>query len=228
ASEFVAQGWRWKPLHRLIVTSAAYRQSSKTRLDLLSRDPGNALLARQSRVRMPAELIRDGALAASGLLDRSVGGTSAATGYRRGLYMQLLRNKPHPFLANFDAPNGYTPVCRRMNSTTPLQALNLLNDPVFTEAARALALRVMDEADTFESRLRRLFVLTVARPPSAAEEEDLRAYSLKQRALLKDRPAAAETIVPSALTPGRSQIDATVWTGLASVLLNTDEFITRE
>ena len=120
AAEFVDSGWRLKHMHRLIVTSATYRQSSKIRPDLLSRDPGNALLARQSRVRLPAELIRDGALAASGLLDRSIGGPSAVEGYRRGMYMRLFRNKPHPFLANFDAPNGYAPVCRRTQSTTPL------------------------------------------------------------------------------------------------------------
>ena len=228
AAEFVDSGWRLKHLHRLIVTSATYRQSSKIRPDLLGRDPGNSLLARQSRVRLPAELIRDGALAASGLLDRTIGGPSAADGYRRGMYMRLFRNKPHPFLANFDAPNGYAPVCRRTQSTTPLQALNLLNDPIFAEAARALALRIFGEADTFESRLRLAFLVALSRPPSSAEEADMRAYFKTQLTALHERPAAARGIVPAELTPSRPTVEVAAWTALASVLLNTDEFITRE
>jgi hypothetical protein len=228
ASEFVESRWRLKHLHKLILTSATYRQSSKIRPELLSRDPGNTLLARQSRVRLPAELIRDGALSASGLLDRTIGGPSATGGYRRGMYMRLFRNKPHPFLANFDAPNGYAPVCRRTQSTTPLQALNLLNDPTFAEAARALALRVFTEADTFESRLRHAFLLTVARPPSPVEEEDLRQYFSKQTSLLSERPSAAREIVAPELLPSASPVEVAAWAALTSVLLNTDEFITRE
>jgi hypothetical protein len=228
ASEFVNSGWRLKHLHKLIVMSAAYRQSSTIRPELVSRDPGNALLARQSRVRLPAELIRDGALAASGLLDSTIGGPSAADGYRRGMYMRMFRNKPHPFLANFDAPNGYAPVCRRMQSTTPLQALNLLNDPIFNEAARALALRVFREAADSESRLNRAFLLALGRPPSSAEREDLLAYLVKLKRLLGDHRDSAQEIVPSALIPMGSSVEVAAWTGLASVLLNTDEFITRE
>jgi hypothetical protein len=228
ASEFVDSGWRLKQLHKLIVTSAAYRQSSKINPHLLSRDPANAFLARQARVRLPAELIRDGALAASGLLDRSVGGPSAEAGYRRGIYMRAFRNKPQPFLANFDAPTGYAPVCRRTQSTTPLQALNLLNDPLFNEAARALALRVVSEGTDFESRLRRAFLLTVGRLPSSAEQEDLQAYFLKQSILLRERNNAAQQIVPSELVPAGSSNELAAWAGVSSVLLNTDEFITRE
>jgi hypothetical protein len=144
------------------------------------------------------------------------------------MYLRVFRNKPQPFLANFDAPNGYAPVCRRTQSTTPLQALNLLNDPVFAEAARALALRVFSEANGFESRLRRAFLLTVGRPPSPAEQEDLQAYFLKQTALLRARDKAPEEIVPAALVPAGSPIELAAWAGIASVLLNTDEFITRE
>jgi hypothetical protein len=228
ASEFVDKGWRLKQLHKLIVTSAAYRQSSKYRPELLSRDPGNALLARQARVRLPAELIRDGALAASGLLDQSIGGPSVEGGYRRGMYMRVFRNNPRPFLANFDAPNGYAPVCRRTQSITPLQALNLLNDPLFAEAARALALRVCGETQGFEPRLRLAFLLTVGRPPTSAEQEDMQAWLVKQTALLRDGNRATEQIVPPELVPAGSSIELAGWTGLASVLLNTDEFITRE
>lgn len=225
ASEFVASGWRMKHLHKLIVTSSAYRQSSAIRQELLSRDPENRLLARQARVRLHAESIRDSALAVSGLLDRSIGGPSATEGYRRGLYMRLFRNKPHAFLANFDAPNGYAPVCRRSVSNTPLQALNLMNDPLFAEAAQALALRVMREADGFDARLRRAYLLTVGHPPSSAERADLLEYFQRQAGLLAAQPAAARKIVPEALS---SDPESAAWTGLASVLLNTDEFITRE
>ena len=228
ASEFVENRWRLKHLHKLIVTSAAYRQSSKSRPELLTRDPGNTLLARQARVRLPAELIRDGALVASGLLDRSIGGPSVENGYRRGMYLRVFRNKPQPFLANFDAPNGYAPVCRRTHSTTPLQALNLLNDPVFAEAARALALRIFSEGNDFESRLRRAFLLTVGRPPSSAEQEDLQAYFVKQTALLRERAKAAEQIIAAELVTAGSSVELAAWAGVASVLLNTDEFITRE
>lgn len=228
ASEFVRNGWRLKHLHRLIVTSATYRQASRTRPDTQKSDVGNALLARQARVRLPAELIRDGALAAAGLLDTNAEGSSTTDGFGRGIYQRVLRNKPHPFLANFDTPNGYAPVCRRTASITPLQALNLLNDPVFAAAAQALALRVIAEKPTFEQRLSLSFLLTVARPPSSEEEKHLRAYFERQTVLLKSDPKAAEAIVPPALLAGHNSMEAAAWAGLASVLLNTDEFITRE
>ena len=150
---------------RLIVSSATYRQDSRDTEAASARDPGNALLSRQNRLRLPAELIRDSALAASGLLSPVVGGKSVFppqpggvsdlsyskkdwdedTGpdrYRRGLYVFLRRTSPYPMLVNFDAPDTLTSVSRRERSNTPLQALNLLNDPVFGEAADALAYRV--------------------------------------------------------------------------------------
>ena len=169
-SELVRSGWSLKHIHRLIASSATYRQSSRVRPELLQRDPGNALLARQLRVRLPAELIRDSVLAASGLLDRRVGGPSvrpplpegvAKLGfsggikwksskgsdlYRRSLYIHYQRTVPYPFLANFDAPEASTTACSRERSNTPLQALNLLNDPVFFEASQALAARVLWES----------------------------------------------------------------------------------
>lgn len=228
ASEFIRSGWKLKQMHRLIVTSAAYRQDSKARPELRERDPGNALLARQARVRLPAELIRDGALAASGLLDPGVGGPSAGEGYRRGIYQRVMRNKPQPFLANFDAPNGYAPVCRRVASTTPLQALNLLNDPVFAEAAEALALAVLQEQTGFESRLRTAFLRVLGRMPTNEESQDLRAYYDRQTAMLETNREGAGVIVPAAITGGKLSIETAAWAGIASVLLNTDEFMTRE
>ncbi len=220
AAEFMESGWSLKHVHRLIVSSATYRQSSHSRADLAARDPENKLLARQTRLRLSAEAIRDSALAASGLLSPEVGGPSVrpprpggekgwkeSTGpdrYRRGMYIQLNRTAPYPLMVNFDAPNGYGALCRRGRSNTPLQALNLLNDPAFIEAARTLAWRTETEGHgDFEPRLDRMFELCLARKPAHDERDWLRTY-------WKSQPAGM------------------AWTGLASVLLNLDEFITRE
>ncbi len=220
AAEFMESGWSLKHIHRLIVSSAAYRQSSHSRADLAERDPENKLLARQTRLRLTAEAIRDSALAASGLLSPEVGGPSVRppqpggekgwkesigpARYRRGMYIQLNRTAPYPLMVNFDAPNGYGALCRRGRSNTPLQALNLLNDPAFIEAARTLAWRTETEGyRDFEPRLDRMFELCLARKAAPDERDWLQTY-------WKSQPAAM------------------AWTGLASVLLNLDEFITRE
>ena len=168
ATEFVERGWSRKAICRLIVTSSTYRQRSEVRADLANRDPENTLLARQSRLRLPAELIRDSALQAGNLLLDTVGGPSVrppqpegvtdlvysfkwteSTGesrYRRGIYVQTQRTAMYPLLMNFDSPDRTVTCSRREISNTPLQALNLLNDPVFTEVAQALAARVLREA----------------------------------------------------------------------------------
>ncbi len=171
ASEFRDHGWSIKRTLREIALSVTYRQSSDARPDLEKKDPGNMLLARQSRVRLPAELIRDEALAASGLLNDEIGGPSvkppqpagvAELGYgrtnskwaesagklryRRGLYVHYQRTTPYPFLVNFDEPDSDLACPRRRVSNTPLQSLHLLNDPVFFEAAGALAKRVQEQA----------------------------------------------------------------------------------
>lgn len=203
AAEFMDNGWSLKHMHRLIVMSKTYRQSSNMRAG----DGENKLLGRQSRLRLSAEAIRDSALAVSGLLAPETGGPSVqpeeSTGrerYRRGMYIRLRRTAPHPLMVNFDAPNGYGAVCRRNRSNTPLQALNLLNDPAFVEAARVLALRT--EGD-FDTRLDRMFLLALARSPANDERKWLRTF-------------------------WDSQPPAMAWTAVASVLLNLDEFITRE
>jgi len=223
AAEFMENRWSLKHIHRVIVSSATYRQSSDARPDVAARDPENKLVARQTRLRLSAEGIRDSTLAVSGLLSPEIGGPSvrppqpAAVGekswkestgrdrYRRGMYIQLNRTAPYPLLVNFDAPNGYGALCRRNRSNTPLQALHLLNDPVFVEAARALAARTAAEGDSdnFQQRLDRSFELCLGRKPANDEREWLLAY-------WKSQPAQM------------------AWTGLASVLLNLDEFITRE
>jgi len=227
AGDFREHGWSLKRTLRQIALSAAYRQSSEARPDLETKDPANMLVARQSRLRLPAELIRDEALAASGLLDAEIGGRSikppqpagvaelgygnnklkwqeSAGGarYRRGLYIHYQRTTPYPFLTNFDEPDAGLACSRRRVSDTPLQSLNLLNDPVFFEAAQALAKRVEREApgSSFEDQLNYAFELCVARRPSALERDRLSTYFHQQRD----------------------------WVGLSRVLLNLDEFISRE
>ncbi len=253
AARFVDSGWKVKDLHRFIVTSAAYRQSSQTRPELEQRDPDNRLLARQSRLRLPAELVRDSALSVSELLYPAIGGKSVrppqpkgvaelAYGnsvkwnespgrdrYRRGLYIHFQRTVPYPQLMLFDAPDANVAACKRDRSNTPLQALNLLNDPVFVEAARALSARVLREAPDadLDGRIRHAFEICAHRPPSRSERETLAQYYRQQTGIFEKDTAAAELWSPLEL-PGVSRVEAAAWTGVASVLLNLDEFITRE
>lgn len=221
--------WHLKPIHRLIVTSATYRQASTARPELALVDPLNRLRARQSRLRLDAEVIRDVALAASGKLELRIGGPSvfppqpdgvmalgqsrrewnSATGadrYRRGLYTWWWRARPHPALAVFDAPDAFTTCTRRLRSNTPLQALTLLNDSAFVELARALAERVQREAAP-ENRLDRAFRLCLTRPPQPPERERLQKLWDEER---------------------RDHDEASAWVSVARVLLNLDETITRE
>jgi hypothetical protein len=227
AVSFRDGGWNMKSLIRDIVLSATYRQSSHARDDLATRDPENQLLARQARFRLPAELIRDAALSSSGLLNPSVGGRSirpplpaemlrvayrvkweesqGADRYRRGVYTLFQRSLPHPQMASFDAPSSLLTCSRRERSVTPLQALNLLNAPEFSEAARALGARILHEsAGGFEERLQYGYELCLGRPPSGEEVAALARYYDSRM----QRPD--------------------VWTGVAAILLNLDEFITRE
>jgi hypothetical protein len=237
ATEFVAQQWSMKALHRLIVTSAAYRQSSHARPDLHVIDPVNQLLAHQSRLRLDAEIVRDVALAASGLLAPKLGGPpvyppqpdgvmnlgqnrrpwNASTGedrYRRGLYTHYWRATPHPAVAVFDAADSFSACTRRLRSNTPLQALTLLNDQQFFEFAGALAQRIQRDGGADDAaRLDYAFRLCVARPPHAQEHTRL-------LALLTDLRT------PNAKDPAASDQEA--WTTVARVLLNLDETITRE
>ena len=228
--------WSLKHLHRLIVTSATYRQSSKARPELRELDPNNKLLARQSRLRLDAEVVRDVALAASGLLSRKMGGPPVyppqpagvmslgqlnrewkpSTGtdrHRRGIYTWFWRATPHPALTVFDAPDAFSVCTRRLRSNTPLQALTLLNDQQFYEMAEALGARVQREAPRSESaRLDHAFRLCVARLPSVDEKRRLRDLLASE--------------LRSATLDGRQQSEA--WTAIARVLLNLDETITRE
>jgi mono/diheme cytochrome c family protein len=245
ASEFVARGWSVKALHKLIVTSATYRQSSKTRPELEKIDSRNRLLARQSRVRVNAEVVRDVCLAASGLLSPKVGGPSVfppqpdglykftqvdkgwmpSAGddrYRRGMYTYFWRSAPHPQLVTFDAPDASVTCTRRNRSNTPLQALTLLNDAGFYEYAQGLAARVLREASGNDAeKLRHAFRECLSREPSSREMSRLESFLARQQSDFANNPEDAKAVSPNA--PDRA-----AWVMVGRVLLNLDEFITRE
>jgi hypothetical protein len=249
AAEFVESGWSRKHMLRLMVTSAAYRQSSKARPDLADRDPDNRWLARQNRLRLPAELVRDNALAVSGLLYPEIGGPSIRppqpegvaelgyakkawdedTGperYRRGLYIFFQRTSPYPMLITFDAPSTLVATVKRERSNTPLQALNLLNDPVFLEAAQALAVRVMNEAGDQNGRLERMFRLCLGRQPRPAERDRIATHFARQKAIFEAEPDSVPKLA-SFVPPGADPLEVAVWTGVARAMLNLDEFLVR-
>jgi hypothetical protein len=252
ATEFIAQKWSIKAMHRLIVTSATYRQASNNRPELATVDPRNRLLARQSRLRLDAEIVRDSALTSSGLLTRTVGGPSVfppqpegvyaftqvnknwkpATGpdrYRRGMYTYFWRSAPHPGLTVFDAPDSTTTCTRRNRSNTPLQALTLLNDQAYLEFAQGLATRVLREVKTDDAeRLRYAFGLCVARSPSGREQKILADLLTRQRTDFAADAQAARLLVPAQLPVQTNATEFAAWTAVARVLLNLDEFITRE
>ena len=253
AARLMDSGWKSKALVKLIVTSAAYRQASHARPEIDARDPGNTLLSRQSRLRLPAELIRDSALHVSELLYPAVGGRSVrppmpkgvielAYGtdagwpespgrerYRRGLYIHFQRTVPYPQLMNFDAPDANLAACQRDRSTTPLQALNLLNDPVFVEAAQALTVRLFRERPgvPLSPRIEHLFRICAGRLPSPRERDFAADYYQRQMAIFEKDAAAAVAMFPLEM-PGVARVETAAWTGLASAILNLDEFITRE
>jgi mono/diheme cytochrome c family protein len=234
AASFMASNWSQKQLHKQIVMSAVYRQSSAHRPEAESADPNNVLYHKQNRLRLDAEILRDASLVASGLLHEQFGGPSfyppipagalsvtqvvrewpTAKGperYRRGMYTFFRRSAAHPSLAVFDAADGIVACTRRIRSNTPLQALTMLNDEASVEFASALAKRILSEsALTDEARLRHGYMLTLQRDPRAAEVQRFNRF-LKQR---RDSD------------PNSS--DAAVWTAVSRVLLNLDEFLTRE
>lgn len=231
AGEFVRGGWSLKKLHRLIVTTATYRQASVQRDDLAARDPRNLLLGRQNRIRLDAEVVRDTALKAADLLSADIGGPSVyppqpegvyaftqagkpwptATGpqrYRRSLYTQFYRSAPHPLFTTFDAPNFSVSCTRRLPSNTPLQSLMLANDVIFVEAAAALGDRVAALPGPDDRRIDAMFELCLARRPTAQER------------------AASGDFLRSQTAAGGAA--AMPWRTLARGLINTDNFVTRE
>ncbi|MFN0106502.1 MAG: PSD1 and planctomycete cytochrome C domain-containing protein [Bryobacteraceae bacterium] len=239
AAEFMEQGWSLKKLHKTIVMSATYRQASKYRPDAAEKDADNTLLSRQSRLRLPAELIRDTALQIGGILNPEIGGKSVMPflpkgvgelayggskwketfgreAYRRGLYIHYQRTTPYPLLVNFDAPDSNVACSRRRPSNTPLQALNLLNDPVFLEASNAFAIRALETAASSGDRLESMFIQALGRPPSETERQSLARYIDKQTDVFNSEGKTGDLLARS------------VWSGVARVLFNLDEFINRE
>ena len=254
AGELRRDGWSMKSLHRLIVTSATYRQSARARPQLTVVDPNNELLARQASLRLSAEQVRDAALTASGLLVPVIGGpsvyppqpasvsmeafeaewpTSEGEGrYRRGLYTFTRRQAPYAQNVTFDGADPNRACTRRERSNTPLQALTLLNDAVFFEAARALAGRVLgeDESNSFDRRVDRIYEICLSRAPTPIERARLRDYWHEQASLLADADNAdvLEPLMPTPTRPDMNHAEAAAWTGLASIVLNLHEFITRD
>jgi hypothetical protein len=255
----VRTGWDIRAMQRLIVTSATYRQSSAVTPALVDKDPENRLLARAPRVRLTAEMIRDSALAASGLLNGEIGGPSVfpyqppglweemAFGegfsvqsyeqshgkdlYRRGMYTFWKRTVPPASMATFDAPDREKCTARRAQTNTPLQALVLLNDPTYVEAARALAERAALEGGHGEAaRIAHAFRLATARRPTPREIAVLRALLGQQRTSFRRDRAAALELVGVGESPRRTRGDVAelaAWTMVASTILNLDETITK-
>jgi len=261
ASEFRDSGWDVKHMIRLIVTSRTYRQNSSLRPELKDADPANRLLASQNPRRLEAEFVRDNALFVAGALNLAdIGGPSVKPyqpdGYydalqfpdrkylasaddrqwRRGVYMHWQRTFLHPMLANFDAPSRDECAALRTVSNTPQQALTLLNDPTFVEAARMFAARLLgdSQATTDVKHLRRAYQLALAREPSGAEISSLAKFITAQRDYYRAHPAEAEKLMnvgfssqPKSKKDPADNVELAVWTNVCRVVLNAHETITR-
>ena len=257
---FVESGWDIKALQRLIVTSATYRQSSRTTPERQAEDPENRQLARGPRFRLPAETVRDNALAVSGLLVPTIGGPSVypyqppglwkemsfgdrftaqqyfvGKGddlYRRSMYNFWKRTVPPPTLVTFDAPDREKCTVRRPRTNTPLQALILMNDPTYVEAARVLAERVLTEAGSNDSeRLAFAYRRATAREPSPKEKDVLLTLLRQLAEDYRRQPDAARTLLAVGDSPHNPNLDEqelASWTMVTSTILNLDETITKE
>jgi hypothetical protein len=254
AVNFVKTGWNQKALIKLMVTSATYRQSSKMRN---TQDPENLLITRGPRMRLDAEVIRDNALAVSGLLVEKIGGPSVfpyhpkglwlelnnrpnysrtykqdqgAKLYRRSLYTYWKRTVPPPSMAAFDAPEREFCLVRRSRTNTPLQAFVLLHDPQFIEAARKLAARMMTAAKDTDARIEHGFRLATSRRPNEKEKAIVRRLLTERMAFYKNNPKAAKTLLAIGESPrqaGLPEIELAAWTLIARALLNLDETISK-
>ena len=252
ATEFMQSGWDMKHMHRLIVTSATYRQSSDLTPALRQRDPQNRLLARMTRMRLPAETIRDNALAASGLLSEKVGGPSVFPDqpdgiwklpyngdtwvrsdggdlFRRGLYTFWRRSAPYPAFVNFDALSREGCTVERVNTNTPLQALTTMNDEAFFRCARALAQKTLATNKETGPRIVHAFRRCLVRRPNADEWTELNVYYQKQLdRFASDEDGAKKLIAQETPFENATLAESAAMTMLANVLLNLDETITRE
>jgi len=255
AVEFVESGWDVKRLVRTLVTSATYRQTSHASPDLVERDPDNRLYARQARFRLDAEMVRDNALAVSGLLSPKMGGPSVhpyqprgywsylnfpprewddSAGedqYRRAIYTWWQRTFPQPSLGAFDAPSREECVAERTRANVPQQALALLNDPTYVEAARVFAARILREGGPSGSaRLRWAYERALGRLPREEEAQILGALLRKHQDQYRADPRAAARLARAGLAPVSSDLDVVelaAWTSVARAILNLPELITR-
>ncbi|MBI1335168.1 MAG: DUF1553 domain-containing protein [Armatimonadetes bacterium] len=257
AVSFAKHGWSVKALNRLIVTSAAFRQSSKITKDKLAKDPENRLVSRGPRFRLDAEVIRDKALYAGGLLVEKIGGhgfkpyqpdglwesssdPASATHiyvrdhgtdiYRRSLYMFWKRTSPPPVMVTFDAPLRDSCIVRRSTTNTPLQALAMMNEPAFLEASRTLAARVLKAPGTDEDRLKKLYSLTLERQPKPAEVQLMTQSLARLRSIYKGDDVAAKKLLQVGDSPQSNIAPPTeqaVWMILCSGVMNTDEFLSQ-
>jgi hypothetical protein len=256
AGEFQRLGWSRKKLIRLIVTSQTYRQASRVRADLKDRDPANALLSRQNRFRLEAELVRDHYLASAKLLNRQVGGPSfrpplpasvtrvqfvnkwkaspSTEQYRRGMYIHLQRNMLLPMLTTFDRPDVSLSCARRERSNTPLQALTLLNGATFVDAARALAADLAGTTTLDDGgRVEQMFLRAVSRPPSTFERERTAQLLDELTKYYAASPEEAKKLVGDKHAAQWKQNNvppqrAASWIAVCRTILNLDEVITRE
>jgi len=248
AVEFMDSGWSQKAMHRQIVLSATYRQSSRVLPIHLEKDPQNRLLARAPRVRLEGEIIRDSALSASGLLSRKLGGPSVfppqlpsitregtygpldwkvsegEDRYRRGLYTFAKRTAPYATFLTFDGPSGEACLTRRETSNTPLQSLTLLNDEVFVEAAQALGRLASRLSAPDEAKASLLFQRTLVRPPAPDELRQLLEFIKQQRERIELGAWNPEALAGNGDGPATERA---IWTALARALLNLDESVTR-
>jgi hypothetical protein len=257
AVTFVENGWSVKKLHRLIVTSAAFRQSSRTPNAKLEKDPENRLISRGPRFRLDAEVIRDRALAAGGLLVDKPGGKGfkpyqpdglweaiafdssntakymrdkGDTIYRRSLYLFWKRTSPHPVMLNFDAPMREMCTVRRFRTNTPLQALTTLNEPAFLEASRTMAERLLRRKADDDARLRQAYEIAFGRAPRPAEVTVMRGALARYRAKYEKDADAAQKLLKVGDFPRSAEIPApehAAWMLICSTLMNTDEFLTQ-
>ena len=255
ACEFMDSGWDVKHIQHLITESSTYQQSSVSTPSAVESDPYNQLLARGPRVRVDAEIIRDIVLSAGGLLDDKIGGppvyppipdgvlslgygapmkweTKEADRYRRAMYTFVKRSVPYPSLQVFDAPTGETPCPRRVRSDTPLQALTTLNDPVFMEAAQAMALRVWEHGGKDDrARLDYAFELCTGRKPKAKEASILSSLLHDEDGFFANRTARAVQVAAQDVKNPPQDVNlekVAAWTMVTRVLLNMDETITKE
>jgi hypothetical protein len=257
AGEFVRSGWDVQHMLRLMLASAAYRQTSRVTPQLLAADPDNRLVARGPRFRLNAEFVRDQALAAAGLLSERIGGKSvkpyhppglyelvtagSSTNtwvedkgeslHRRSMYTYWKRSVPHPAMLAFDAPVREVCALRRPRSNTPLQALNLMNDPTYVEAARHLAARMLRSGPDVQSQIRFGYRTLLARNPTEAELAILARAFERNRAAFASRPVAPAGLLNTGVPVNGPKLDSAVlaaMTGVASTMLCLDETVTKE